>query len=112
MKLDPGDLVLVPFPFTDLTSVKTRPALVLSNATYNASSGDVILCGVTSNLTNSAHSVLLQQRDMERGKLAATSRAKADKIVTLNQSIVRRKVGRVKATAFAQVMKEFETLFD
>ena len=107
----PGDVVLVPFPYTDLSAAKQRPALVLTNAPFNGGSQDLVLCAITSNLANSANSVLLADADMESGRLAAPSRVKVAKVVTLHKSILRKKVGRVKAAAFAQVMREFETLY-
>ena len=45
-----GDLVLVPFPFTDQTSVKQRPAVVVSSAAYNSERPDIILMAVTSQI--------------------------------------------------------------
>lgn len=111
MRLEPGDLVLVPFPFTDLTSAKTRPALVLSSSDYNVEGRDVIVCGVTSNLANAAHSVLVEAKDLERGRLPATSRVKVDKVVTLEKSLVRRRVGHVRAGVVSQILKEFFSLF-
>jgi len=111
MKLEPGDLVLVPFPFTDLSARKTRPALVLSRTDYNASSRDVILCGVTSNLTNASHSVLLEGAGLASGRLAAPSRIKVDKVVTLQQSIVRKRFARVRPAVLEQVLREFRALF-
>lgn len=111
MKLEPGDLILVPFPFTDLTSAKTRPALVLSRADYNRTSRDVIVCGVTSNLSNTANSVLIQSRDLSLGRLPAPSRIKVDKVATLQQTLVRRRVGRLKPGPLSQVLKEFRVLF-
>lgn len=111
MKLDAGDLVLVPFPFTGLASARTRPALVLTSAGYNRRSRDVIVCGVTSNLANAAPGVLIEPRDMARGALLATSRVKVDKVVTLQKGLVRRNVGPRKAGVLAQVLKEFFALF-
>ncbi|MYH11047.1 MAG: type II toxin-antitoxin system PemK/MazF family toxin, partial [Gemmatimonadales bacterium] len=46
-----GDIVLVSFPFTDLTSTKRRPALVLSPDSFNAAGVDLVLAAVTSNIT-------------------------------------------------------------
>ena len=43
-----GDVVLVPFPFTDLSSIKQRPALVVSPDTWNASQSNVLLVAITS----------------------------------------------------------------
>lgn len=45
-----GDVVLVPFPFTDQTITKQRPAVVISNAAYHQARLDVILLAVTSQL--------------------------------------------------------------
>jgi mRNA interferase MazF len=45
-----GDVVLVPFPFTDLSTAKVRPAVVLSGALYHLQEPDLILGAVTSNI--------------------------------------------------------------
>lgn len=107
----PGDVVIVPFPYTDLTSTKQRPAVVLSVATFNASSPDVVLCGMTSNLADAAYSVLVGKEDLEDGRLMAPSRVKASKIVTIAQTVIRKRVGRLNAATMARVMREFESLF-
>lgn len=110
MRLEAGDLVVVPFPFSDLSGAKLRPAVVLSNGRYNASGEDFIACGVTLNLQNAAHSVLVRPRDMASGHLLAVSRIKADKLTSLKQSLVARKVGRVKPAVLAQVVRELRRL--
>lgn len=46
-----GDVVLVPFPFTDQTTTKKRPAVVVSSAEYNRVRPDVILMAVTGQLS-------------------------------------------------------------
>jgi mRNA interferase MazF len=43
-----GDIVLVPFPFTDQTGAKKRPAVVVSSAAYNGARRDLVLMAVTS----------------------------------------------------------------
>ncbi len=45
-----GDVVLVPFPFTDQTGAKKRPAVIVSSAVYNSARRDLILMAVTSNV--------------------------------------------------------------
>jgi len=45
---DFGDVVLVPFPFTDQTTKKRRPAVVVSSAAYNQKRPDIVLMAVTS----------------------------------------------------------------
>lgn len=48
---EPGDILLVPFLFTDLTSAKQRPTVVVSNARYNGSHPGIILAPITSQLS-------------------------------------------------------------
>lgn len=47
-----GDVVLVPFPFTDQTATKKRPAVVVSSAAYNLNRPDIILMAVTSQVSS------------------------------------------------------------
>jgi len=58
-----GEVVVVPFPFTDLTSVKVRPALVLASLTR----GDVILCQITSQSTGHPEALPIQAVDFLPG---------------------------------------------
>lgn len=43
-----GDVVLVPFPFTDQSGAKKRPAVIVSSNNYNASRRDLIIMAITS----------------------------------------------------------------
>jgi mRNA interferase MazF len=51
-----GDIVLIPIPFTDLSSQKRRPVIVISNDSYNQSTPDVVVVAMTSNPTPTAYS--------------------------------------------------------
>lgn len=108
--LSQGEIVLFPFPFSDHRRQKPRPALIVSNDGYNARSPDAIACGLTSNLANASHSVLVDPSDLARGKLLATSRVKVDKIFALEQKLVMTRIGVVKPTVFAAVRKELLSL--
>lgn len=101
-----GDVVLLPFPFSDLSSAKRRPVLVLSKATYNKASPDFVVCAMTSNLGNAAHSVYVEDADMESGRLPKPSRVKVDKVFCASQSLVVKRVGRVSQDVMAQVRRE------
>lgn len=106
MTYEAGDIVLVPFPFTDLRTVKRRPVLVLSRREFNARSQDFIVCGITSNLGNAAHSVLIDRHDLVRGRIPGPCRVKVGKTATILQSLAVRTLGRVKPEVLALVRKE------
>lgn len=107
-----GDVVIVPFPFTDLTSKKVRPALVLSRASYNARSPDAILCAITSQLTESAHSVIIENADMAEGKLLKPSRIKVGVVASVDQSIVRARIGKLKPATYERVRRELDSILE
>ena len=105
-----GEIIIVPFPFSDLSSIKQRPVLVLSKNSYNESGDDIITCGITSNLKDARHSVLIENTNLEKGQIPAKSRIKVDKLFTIDKSIVKKKVGRLNKEAFNQVRNVFSTL--
>jgi mRNA interferase MazF len=104
------DIVLVPFPFTDLTTTKQRPALVISKTAYNQKTEDIITCGITSNLQNSDYSVLLDNENLTTGSIPMKSRIKIDKIFTLKQSLINKKLAKIDATTFEKVKAELNKL--
>lgn len=93
----------MPFPFSDLTSVRQRPVLVLSKKEYNEKCKDIITCGITSNLKDTICSVLIDDSNLIEGKLPAKSRIKFDKLFTLDRSIVIKKVARLDKVSFEKV---------
>ncbi len=78
-----GELVLIPYPFTDLSARKRRPVLVLTNPDQY---GDFIALQVTSR-GHHGHSVSLDQR-LKSGCLPKPSWARTDRVITLNHSLV------------------------
>ena len=75
-----GDIVLVPVPFTDLSSQKRRPVVVISNDAYNRSAPDVIVVAMTSSPAVAPHSFRITSADLVEGAvppgLAALDAAK------------------------------------
>ncbi len=106
-----GEIVLIPFPFTDLSTKKKRPVLVLSNDEYNKRTEDFIVCGITSNIKDSEFSVLIESKDLESGYLPKPSRIKIDKIFTLEQSLVIKKFARLKSDTMVKLKQELSQLF-
>lgn len=99
------DIVLIPVPFTDSTSQKRRPVLVISNDRYNRTMQDIVVMAITSNPAQRDYATPLQGRDMEEGILPRASFVRIDKIYTLSQAIVVKQYGRIKPVAFARVKK-------
>jgi mRNA interferase MazF len=50
-----GDIVLVPFPFTDQSATKKRPAVIVSSDTYNRKRPDIIIMAVTSQMQSASY---------------------------------------------------------
>jgi len=94
--LSKGDIVLVPFPFTDLTQTKLRPAVVLW-ADPNGS--DVTLCFISSqNLANVAlGEFVIEPSDAEftGTKLKVTSKVRVTRLVTLERQLIQRRLGKL-----------------
>jgi mRNA interferase MazF len=87
-----GDVVVVPFPFTDLASSKVRPAVVLATSTRD----DILLCQVTSKDTGHPEAVAVMMTDFAGAeKLPRDSYALPHRLVTANESCVRRKAGHL-----------------
>ena len=105
------NILVVPFPFTDLSGLKQRPVLVLSSNEYNRKTKDIVTCGITSNLKDAAYSVLITNDDLKEGRIPARSRIKVDKLFTLEQGIVRKKVAKVSENVFEMVKDKLFKLF-
>jgi mRNA interferase MazF len=102
---EPGDVVLVPFPFTDFSTLKQRPALVVSSVRFNRSGPDVILAAITSQVTRrpTADEYVLSERDVALSGLPKPSKVKAGKILTIDQRLIRKALGRLPATSVRRV---------
>jgi mRNA-degrading endonuclease toxin of MazEF toxin-antitoxin module len=70
--IEPGDVLLVPFPFTDQSAVKQRPAVVLSSRAYNLAHRDIILAPITGRFSDGVDEVVLV--DWQSAGLAAKAR--------------------------------------
>ena len=87
-----GDLVLIPFPFTDLSALKRRPALLVTRPDRD---GDFIAAAVTSRSGHEA-TVTLDDASLMQGRLAKPSWIRADKLFTFHKATVVKHIGRVK----------------
>jgi mRNA interferase MazF len=78
-----GTIVLVPFPFSDLSKSKLRPAVVLADVGRD----DWILCQITSNPYSDVRAIELLDTSFATGSLLVTSYARPGKLFTANRSL-------------------------
>ncbi|MDP1594692.1 MAG: type II toxin-antitoxin system PemK/MazF family toxin [Gallionella sp.] len=94
-----GQVIVVPFPFSDLTAQKFRPALILADA----GRGDWILCQITSNPFADPLAIELNESAFIQGSLQRISYARPGKLFTANDSLFAAPAGVLHATYFQQV---------
>lgn len=101
-----GAVVLVPFPFSDLSRSKLRPACVLADA----GRGDFVLCQITSNPYADPQAVELAQSDFAAGSLQRVSYARPGKLFTAHLSLIQAAVGVLTPVAAKQVVERVMAL--
>jgi mRNA interferase MazF len=102
-----GSVVLVPFPFSDLSQNKIRPALVLAGA----GRGDWILCQITSKPYADARAIRLEARDFAGGGLELTSYVRPGKLFTANEELILEAVGNLHAEKVDSILQAVAGLF-
>jgi mRNA interferase MazF len=110
---NPGDVVLIPFPFTDLRTVKQRPAIILSSTAFNQRHQDAILAAITSHVPEvlTSDEYLLNDDEQREAGLPKPSVIKVGKIVTLDQRLIRKQLGRMPETGQQQLIQIAMTIF-
>jgi mRNA interferase MazF len=109
INIEQRSVVLLPFPFTDLTSSKKRPALVISNAEFNKKSGDMICCLITSN-PSVKDGIKIINKDMESGFLEFESTIKPYRLFTANKTIIYKVLGKLNKEKSAFVVNDIGKL--
>ena len=102
-----GNVVVLPFPFSDLSKSKKRPALVVVNLEGN----DTILCQITSEVRIDDYSIVLANSDFKQGSLNLTSLARPNRLFTANKSIILYKIGTLKESKIKEIEKEIVKIF-
>ena len=95
-----GEVILVPFPFSDLSDAKVRPAVCLADA----GRGDWVFCQITSNPYGDPGAIPLQAADFDGGGLLVVSYARPGKLFTAHEGLLVRSVGVLKSAAFGRVL--------
>lgn len=95
-----GTVVLVPFPFSDLSNSKLRPAVVLADA----GRGDFVLCQITSKSYGDDRSIVINEDGFSTGSLRLTSYARPGKLFTANENIATATVGKLTNPVFNNIV--------
>ena len=104
-----GDIVLFPFPYTDLTNRKLRPCLVLSNEMK----GDILLCQITSNrISKDEFSISLKSTETLEGSLELDGFVRTNMLFTANKEQILKKVCSIKKEKYYVIVKKIISLIE
>ncbi len=96
-----GDVVVVPFPFSDLSAAKRRPALVIAVLPAD----DLILCQITSQEVRDKFGIPLRDVDFAWGGLRKPSNIRPNRLFTADRALIVDAVGRIKPAAIRVVVE-------
>jgi mRNA interferase MazF len=97
-----GDVVVVPFPFSDLTQAKRRPALVVSVLEGD----DLMLCQVTSQFVKDSYAISIEGKDFEEGGLKQKGNVRPNRLFTADSHIVLYRIGNLKKDKLNEIIEK------
>ena len=103
-----GQVVLSTFPFSDLTSRKVRPCLVVGQAEFD----DIILCQITSRRYESQIALSLKRSDLSEGSIVMDSYIRPDKIATIARGRISRTLGKITDAKLIEVKQKLVQVFE
>lgn len=105
-----GDIVLIPIPFTDLSSNRRRPVIAISNNPYHHKTQDMVVVAMTSNPQAVEYSFTITSADLVQGALNRPGKVRVDKIYTLSQSLAVKTFGRVNQATLDRIRELLQEL--
>lgn len=108
-----GDVVLVPFPFTDLTTVKQRPALIISADAFNSTRDVFVLVAITSQVPAklATDECAIPLAELAGCGLPKPSILRLNKVVALHQRLVIKRIGSLPGSTLEVVIRRFKEQF-
>lgn len=106
MNAQQKEIVLLPYPFSDLEGTKVRPAVIVSNNLFNRKSDDCVMVPLTAVIKDEPYSVIINQGNLSSGKLLKQSRVRADKIFTVEKKLIIMKIGIINDKTFTKIKEE------
>jgi len=97
-----GEVVIIPFPFSDLSGAKRRPALVIADW----GGDDIMLCQITSKLKYDGYEIKLGDADFENGKLPVESHIRPNKIFTAHRNNIISTTGKISGSKYQMVIEQ------
>jgi mRNA interferase MazF len=107
-KLVKGDIVVIPFPFSDLSGSKHRPAFVVTDMP----GPDIILCQITSKAKSDPYAVSISSTDFVSGSLPLASFVRPNKLFTADKNIILSIAGHVSDTKILAIITTLHNLID
>jgi mRNA interferase MazF len=101
-----GDIVVLPFPFSDLSQTKRRPALVVAQA----GGDELLLCQITSQDVRDCHAVNLNPADFQSGSLRKSSNIRPNRIFTADSEIILYRAGHIAPEKTMSVVEELVSI--
>ncbi|MEK6817467.1 MAG: type II toxin-antitoxin system PemK/MazF family toxin [Nanoarchaeota archaeon] len=102
-----GDIIVVSFPFSDLSLTRKRPALVLSDIEGD----DIVICEITSRMRKDNYFVSLENKDLEFGELKTKSIIRPNRLLTIHKNKVNYKFGKIKDQKLKEVIEKIKIIF-
>jgi len=102
-----GDVIVLPFPFSDLSKSKKRPALIVANLQCD----DFILAQITSESRIDGYSILLMEDDFKKRGLNLNSIIRPNRLFTADKSIILYKAGSIKKSKIKEVEEKLIKIF-
>lgn len=103
LNISQRDIILIPFPFSDLSGAKVRPASIASNDIYHTAHRDAVVLALTSNLSTSDYKVLIETQDLETGSLPVKSAVRVDKPFSILQNKILKIQAKITLAKFEEV---------
>ena len=103
-------IILVPFPYSDLTGKKVRPALVISNSNFNKDE-DIIICALTSSIKKRPYSIIITSKETIHKELKDTSQIRVDTLTRIKKDLIIKEIDILDDNTFKKVLEILNSLF-
>jgi mRNA interferase MazF len=97
-----GEIVVIPFPFSDLSSSKKRPALIIANPIQE----DILLAQITSKINLNKYSIKINNQNLIEGSLPITSYVKLNRLFSADINLIKYKLGKIDKNKLNEIEKK------